>query len=101
MHPAGVQFGSHTVTHPQLRSLEWEMIQVEVQSSKQTIEDRLGCAVQSFSYPYAFPEADRPFHADFMTFRNCAVTRMGFRPYRHVEPARQQVFSQTIASEFF
>ncbi|MGA7411349.1 MAG: polysaccharide deacetylase family protein [Bryobacteraceae bacterium] len=61
LHAAGVQFGSHTVTHPQLRSLDWKAIQFEVQTSKDTIEDRLGSAVSSFSYPYAFPEADRPF----------------------------------------
>jgi peptidoglycan/xylan/chitin deacetylase (PgdA/CDA1 family) len=61
LHAAGVLFGSHTVTHPQLRSVEWKMVQFEVQSSKQAIEDRLSCAVQSFSYPYAFPEADPAF----------------------------------------
>ena len=58
---AGVQFGSHTVTHPQLRSLTWPAIQCELQSSKRTIEDQLSCPVHSFSYPYAFPEADRNF----------------------------------------
>ena len=58
---AGVDFGSHTVSHPQLRHLGAEKIQDEVRSSKQTIEQELGCAVKSFSYPYAFPETDRLF----------------------------------------
>jgi peptidoglycan/xylan/chitin deacetylase (PgdA/CDA1 family) len=58
---AGIQFGSHTVTHPQLKALDWKQIQSEVRSSKETIEDRLSCRVSSFSYPYAFPETDTRF----------------------------------------
>lgn len=58
---AGIDFGSHTVTHPQLRNLKMKEIEYEVQNSKRTIEAKLGCAVESFSYPYALPEADRAF----------------------------------------
>jgi peptidoglycan/xylan/chitin deacetylase (PgdA/CDA1 family) len=58
---AGVDFGSHTASHPQLRHLGAEKVQDEVRSSKQMIEQELGCAVRSFSYPYAFPETDRFF----------------------------------------
>jgi peptidoglycan/xylan/chitin deacetylase (PgdA/CDA1 family) len=57
----GIEFGSHTVTHPQLRTLQPDDIQKEVHNSKQTIEDKLGSPVKSFSYPYAFPETDRTF----------------------------------------
>jgi peptidoglycan/xylan/chitin deacetylase (PgdA/CDA1 family) len=58
---AGMRFGSHTVTHPQLRSLTLQQVREEVSSSKERIEDRMGYPVTSFSYPYAFPEADREF----------------------------------------
>jgi peptidoglycan/xylan/chitin deacetylase (PgdA/CDA1 family) len=58
---AGVEFGSHTVTHPQLRELPAAGIEQELVSSKQEIETRLGAPVASFSYPYAFPEADHTF----------------------------------------
>ena len=58
---AGVEFGSHSVSHPQLRHLGTEKVQDEIRSSKDTIEGELGCAVKSFSYPYAFPETDRAF----------------------------------------
>lgn len=57
----GFSFGSHTVTHPQLHDCDATTIKREVADSKQTIEQKLGCAVQSFSYPYAFPEADTSF----------------------------------------
>jgi peptidoglycan/xylan/chitin deacetylase (PgdA/CDA1 family) len=58
---AGVDFGSHTVSHPQLRDLGTEKVQDEIRSSKEAIEQELGCAVTSFAYPYAFPETDGAF----------------------------------------
>src|SRR5439155_15033721 len=61
LHRAGVEFGSHTVTHPRLTSLTVKEIEHEIRSSKDTIEDELGARVRAFAYPYAFPEADVPF----------------------------------------
>jgi peptidoglycan/xylan/chitin deacetylase (PgdA/CDA1 family) len=61
LHGAGVRFGSHTVTHPDLRSLGPEEIDYELGYSKETIEQKLGAAVESFSYPFAFPEEDKGF----------------------------------------
>ena len=58
---AGVEFGSHTVTHPQLKSVRAEDAQAEIRFSKETIEQELGCPVSSFAYPYAFPETDKDF----------------------------------------
>lgn len=57
----GISFGSHTVTHPQLHGLSPDRIREEILRSRQTIEDKTGCAVDSFAYPYAFPQTDRPF----------------------------------------
>lgn len=57
----GIDFGSHTVTHPQLRQLSAPDIRREVTDSRQTIEEKLGGAVDSFAYPYAFPQADSDF----------------------------------------
>ncbi len=61
LHTEGIEFGSHTVTHPQLKSMNMADVEYEVQASKDTIEQALGCSVKSFAYPYAFPETDRPF----------------------------------------
>ena len=57
----GIDFGSHTVSHPDLRSLGPEEIDYELGCSKETIEDHLGASVNSFAYPFAFPEEDRSF----------------------------------------
>jgi peptidoglycan/xylan/chitin deacetylase (PgdA/CDA1 family) len=61
LHREGIRFGSHTVTHPDLRSLGPEEIEYELGYSKETIEDKLGAAVDSFAYPFAFPEQDKIF----------------------------------------
>jgi peptidoglycan/xylan/chitin deacetylase (PgdA/CDA1 family) len=52
----GIRFGSHTVSHPELDRLDEEQIEREVGESKETLEDKLGVPVESFAYPYAFPE---------------------------------------------
>lgn len=57
----GILFGSHTVTHPQLCGLPIHAVREEVNNSKRTIEEKLGIAVDSFAYPFAFPQADSDF----------------------------------------
>ena len=58
---AGIEFGSHTVTHPQLRSVTTEQMRTEVGRSKDEIQQQLGEPAETFAYPYAFPETDRTF----------------------------------------
>ncbi len=62
---AGVEFGSHTITHPQLRDVSPKQLREELTGSKGQIEQKLGHRVDTFSYPYAFPETDRPFLARY------------------------------------
>jgi peptidoglycan/xylan/chitin deacetylase (PgdA/CDA1 family) len=57
----GILFGSHTVTHPQLRELSPADINDEIVNSKKTIEEKLGSAIDSFAYPFAFPQTDPEF----------------------------------------
>ena len=61
LHAQGIQFGSHTVTHPDMRSLGPEQIEFELGYSKELIEQKLGSPVTSFAYPFAFPEEDTNF----------------------------------------
>ncbi|MGC1373859.1 MAG: polysaccharide deacetylase family protein, partial [Candidatus Sulfotelmatobacter sp.] len=57
----GIDFGSHTVTHPRLRELSASAINDELVNSKDTLEQKLGCPADSFAYPYAFPQTDKDF----------------------------------------
>lgn len=57
----GIEFGSHTVTHPQLKNLSMDEIAHQLANSKKHIEDILGHPMTLFSYPYRFPEEDANF----------------------------------------
>jgi peptidoglycan/xylan/chitin deacetylase (PgdA/CDA1 family) len=57
----GMQIGSHTVTHPKLEFLSTQEVDDEVGRSRQMIEDQVGRAVTSFSYPFAFPQGNVAF----------------------------------------
>ena len=61
LHSQGISFGSRTVSHPDLRSLEPDELDYELGYSKETIEQNLGVPVRSFSYPFSFPEEDKHF----------------------------------------
>jgi peptidoglycan/xylan/chitin deacetylase (PgdA/CDA1 family) len=52
MHRAGLHFGAHTLSHPDLTRLRVEQVEAEMRDSKATIEDALGAAVTCFAYPY-------------------------------------------------
>jgi peptidoglycan/xylan/chitin deacetylase (PgdA/CDA1 family) len=66
----GVIFGSHTVNHRILKKLAFEELEAEIGKSKIEIESRLGEPVESFSYPYAFPEGRVDFLVEYFRILN-------------------------------
>lgn len=52
MHRAKIQFGAHTLTHPDLTGLSFQQLEQEICGSKTVIEDALGTAVDTFAYPF-------------------------------------------------
>lgn len=80
---AGFEFGSHTLNHPRLHGLPWPDIWCELGDSKARIASELGCSVTGFSYPFAFPQADRPFARAFagvlraLGYRHGVTTAIG------------------------
>lgn len=63
LHRHGITIGSHTVTHPQLHNLCKTLIRHELVDSRNAIEDYISAPVDTFAYPYAFPQADKSFQA--------------------------------------
>jgi peptidoglycan/xylan/chitin deacetylase (PgdA/CDA1 family) len=53
MQAQGVEFGSHTLTHPMLSQVSHEVARREILRSKQELEDRLGARIAFFCYPRA------------------------------------------------
>lgn len=74
LHAQGISFGSHSVTHADLRSLGPEQIDYELGYSKETIEQEIGAAVESFSYPFALPEED----CDFIRYLADTLENLGY-----------------------
>lgn len=60
----GIIFGSHTVNHLKLNMLKSDELEFELMRSKEQIEDEIGEPVESFSYPFAFPQGDKEFIAN-------------------------------------
>lgn len=48
----GIEFGSHTVTHPRLSALSPEACSSELVNSKKLIEERIGRPVKTLAYPF-------------------------------------------------
>lgn len=57
MQAAGIEFGAHTLTHPDLTRMSADQIEREMSGSKAVIEDALGAPVTSFAYPFGFFDA--------------------------------------------
>ena len=54
----GISFGSHTVSHRMLSAITKSEVNFELVRSKERIESELGEKIESFCYPFAFPETD-------------------------------------------
>jgi peptidoglycan/xylan/chitin deacetylase (PgdA/CDA1 family) len=52
MQNCGVEFGSHSATHPLLTQLSDNQLRCEVNDSRRKLEDLLGVEVVCFAYPY-------------------------------------------------
>ena len=53
----GVEFGSHTVSHPRLTELDPEVVEVELSAAKVRLEAMLGRKVPHFAAPYGAADA--------------------------------------------
>lgn len=79
----GIDFGSHTVSHPRLIELSWKDIETEVRQSKSELEQNLGGPINTFAHPYAFPQANRQYVQGFRKllaksgYVCCATTAIG------------------------
>lgn len=83
LHADGFEFGSHTVSHPELVRVGPRELQRQLAESRDAIARRLGVPVPGFAYPYAFPVAGRAFVARLQEvlrntgYSHCVTTRIG------------------------
>lgn len=60
MSAGGIEFGSHTLTHPNLVNIEIDQLTREVTQSKKIIERKLGKEVLAFAYPEGYSGSFNP-----------------------------------------
>ena len=48
----GIEFGAHSLSHPDFTKISLEEVKRELVESKSVIEEKLGNAVETFAYPY-------------------------------------------------
>lgn len=51
---AGMEIGSHSHTHQNLTKIKIKDATYEIEKSKDIIEDKIGCSIQGFSFPYGY-----------------------------------------------
>lgn len=72
-----IAFGSHSLTHPMLVDLGPAELEREIRHSKDRIESELGQQIDSFSYPYAFPEHNGGFLKRYSNLLETSGYRIG------------------------
>lgn len=84
----GVSFGTHSVNHLKLQYLGRKEIEYEIRHSKYVAESKTGCCIESFSYPYAYPETNHGL-VKFMKkilsetgYENAVTTRIGCASFK-------------------
>ncbi|MBC8228074.1 polysaccharide deacetylase family protein [bacterium] len=55
MTDAGMEFGAHTYSHPNLIYLEKPQLEFEIKEAKERMEDKIGQRVDGFAYPFGRP----------------------------------------------
>jgi peptidoglycan/xylan/chitin deacetylase (PgdA/CDA1 family) len=54
---AGMEIGSHTVTHLRLAGADADQLKAEINDSKASLSDLIGGAIRGFAYPYGSMDA--------------------------------------------
>ena len=75
LHAKGVHIEGHTVTHPDLRSLSDEQIEIECGTANDHITRKLGVSPCYFAYPYGYHD-DRVRALTRKFYRACTTTEL-------------------------
>ena len=101
---AGMEIGAHTRSHPRLSQCTDAALHGEIHGCKADLEDRLGCAVTQFCYPYGDHDdravdavREAGFDAATTTRRGRAQPKPDFMRLPRIQVARHHVLPQVAA----
>jgi peptidoglycan/xylan/chitin deacetylase (PgdA/CDA1 family) len=72
---SGMEIGAHTVSHPDLTTLDWETTGFEIAQSKADLDQHLNFNVTSFCYPIGLYNAGIEEQVRAAGYRNATTTR--------------------------
>jgi peptidoglycan/xylan/chitin deacetylase (PgdA/CDA1 family) len=100
---AGIEIGSHTVTHPKLPGTAIEVIRRELGDSKDSLQQILGSEVISFAYPYGALEPATKDLVEETGYKFAAAADSGPLGFYQdfLEIRRTQVFPWTTPTGFW
>ena len=78
----GITIGSHTINHCRLSALGCEGAKNEIESSKKSLEDMLGTAINHFAYPYGDMNQSIVSMVEEAGYHTGCSTRSGFNSER-------------------
>lgn len=85
MQGAGIEFGAHTYSHPNLIRLAPSEVAAELRRSKEILEGRLGASIDLLAYPFGKP--GRQFDESTVTAaRDCGYAQAAAILFRAVRP---------------
>jgi peptidoglycan/xylan/chitin deacetylase (PgdA/CDA1 family) len=98
LHAAGMEIGSHTLSHADLTGLPIEQARREIYWSKLILQEWLGSDVVSFSYPAGQYNAELAAIVHEVGYSNAVSTLPGKRPRELYElPRRRVLGGETVA----
>ncbi len=78
LHSAGIEIGSHTVSHARLTGVDDTQLHTELTDSKSMLQEALGTEVSSFAYPYGGWDARCANAVRDAGYRAACTTRPGW-----------------------
>jgi len=98
MHRWGIDFGAHTLSHPDLTRLPRVQAQTEIRDGKAVLEDMLGARISCFAYPFGRYNREVR-HIVRRSFRLACSDKLGFLKKRSDLFALERVDAYYLRTE--
>jgi len=99
LHEAGMEIGSHSLSHPYSTTLSADQLLTEMQHSKDQIEQHIGADVKSFAYPYGDYSHQTHQVARSVGYRHICTSKPGLCRTNSQIMSRNSIHSNTRIQE--
>jgi len=99
LHEAGMEIGSHSLSHPYSTTISQEELMIEMQQSKFQIEQQIGAEVRSFAYPYGDYSQSTHQTAIAAGYKYICTSKPGLCKTNSVIMERNSIHSNTITQD--